>query len=260
MATTPTYNWQMPDPTDFVTNLPADFETFGDAVDATVSQIETKLDVITTEGDLVVGDASGDPVRVPIGTAGQVLASDGDTVEWVTATSGGMQLIATATPSAATTVSFTSIPTNFKMLLLVSDSVFQSVGLENSFRVRLNNDSGNNYFNFGFRVQAGGTPGFGNSNNDAIGSSFNDAFVPQSNTTDTTLNRTSNSELWIYNADQTTGRKRYTQTSINHNGSNFSGQIAGGGIYTGTSAISQIDLIRNDTQTITGTIRLYGFL
>jgi hypothetical protein len=78
----------MPDPTDFVTDLPADFEIFGDAVDTTLEAIETKLDVITTEGDLVVGDASGDPVRVPVGTAGQVLASDGDTVEWVNAAGG----------------------------------------------------------------------------------------------------------------------------------------------------------------------------
>ena len=34
MVATPNYGWVMPDPTDFVTNLPADFEIFGDAVDA----------------------------------------------------------------------------------------------------------------------------------------------------------------------------------------------------------------------------------
>jgi frataxin-like iron-binding protein CyaY len=90
MATTPNYGWVMPDPTDFVTDLPADFEIFGDAVDTTLEAIETKLDVITTEGDLIVGDASGDPVRVPIGTAGQILTSDGDTVEWVAPASSGV--------------------------------------------------------------------------------------------------------------------------------------------------------------------------
>jgi hypothetical protein len=91
MATTPNYSWVMPDPTDFVTDLPADFKIFGDAVDATVDGIDdrvTDLEVITTEGDLIVGNATGDPVRVPVGTIGQVLASDGDTVEWVTPTSG----------------------------------------------------------------------------------------------------------------------------------------------------------------------------
>jgi hypothetical protein len=40
MATTPVYGWVTPAPTNFVTNLPADFETFADAVDATVNDIE----------------------------------------------------------------------------------------------------------------------------------------------------------------------------------------------------------------------------
>jgi hypothetical protein len=34
MATTPNYGWVTPAPTDLVTDLPADFETFADAVDA----------------------------------------------------------------------------------------------------------------------------------------------------------------------------------------------------------------------------------
>ena len=40
MAITPFYNWVMPAPTDLVTDLPADFEIFGDAVDASVSDNE----------------------------------------------------------------------------------------------------------------------------------------------------------------------------------------------------------------------------
>ena len=40
MAITPVYGWVTPTPTSFVTNLPADFETFADAVDATVNDIE----------------------------------------------------------------------------------------------------------------------------------------------------------------------------------------------------------------------------
>jgi hypothetical protein len=40
MATTPFYGWVTPTPTSFVTNLPADFETFADAVDLVVSDIE----------------------------------------------------------------------------------------------------------------------------------------------------------------------------------------------------------------------------
>ena len=46
MATTPNYSWVMPDPTDLVKDLPADFELFGDAVDATVDSIDDRVDVI----------------------------------------------------------------------------------------------------------------------------------------------------------------------------------------------------------------------
>jgi hypothetical protein len=44
MATTPNYSWVMPAPTDFVTDLPADFEIFGDAVDATVDGMHKELE------------------------------------------------------------------------------------------------------------------------------------------------------------------------------------------------------------------------
>lgn len=62
-------------------------------VSGVTSAIQTQLnakqaDVITTEGDLVVGDASGDPVRLPIGTSGYVLTSDGDTASWQPAGAG----------------------------------------------------------------------------------------------------------------------------------------------------------------------------
>ena len=118
MSVTPNYNWPLIEPTDFVTNLPADFEAFGDAVDTTLEAIETKLDVITTEGDLIVGDASGDPDRLPIGAAGTVLTSDGDTADWVSPTSGSFTLISTTSLSGAS-VTLTSIPQIYKMLRLI---------------------------------------------------------------------------------------------------------------------------------------------
>jgi hypothetical protein len=120
MATTPNYGWVMPDPTDFVTSLPADFEIFGDAVDLTLDTIETKLDVITTEGDLIVGDASGDPVRLPVGAAGEVLTSDGDTVSFVAPSSGSLTLLNTGgTTLTGSFVEITSIPSTFNHLYIL---------------------------------------------------------------------------------------------------------------------------------------------
>lgn len=60
MATTPNYGWVTPAPTDFVTDLPADFETFGDAVDADVFELATQVPINTQTGTtytLVLGDA-----------------------------------------------------------------------------------------------------------------------------------------------------------------------------------------------------------
>jgi len=40
----------MPDPTDLVTDLPADFEIFGDAVDASVFEVETQVELNNQTG------------------------------------------------------------------------------------------------------------------------------------------------------------------------------------------------------------------
>jgi hypothetical protein len=56
---TTTYGWQMPTSTDLVTDLPADFEVFGQAVDNTVSAYTTKMAFNAQTGTtytLVAGD------------------------------------------------------------------------------------------------------------------------------------------------------------------------------------------------------------
>jgi hypothetical protein len=49
-------------------------------------QIDDKqADVVTTQGDLIVADASGDAARLALGTTGQVLTSNGTTAVWADA-------------------------------------------------------------------------------------------------------------------------------------------------------------------------------
>ena len=102
MATTPNYGWVTPAPTDFVTDLPADFETFADAVDGdlagllggTTGQVLTKdsnadhdfswatsaagipLTTIDAKGDLVAGTADDTVSRLAIGANNTVLTAD----------------------------------------------------------------------------------------------------------------------------------------------------------------------------------------
>jgi hypothetical protein len=104
MPNTTNFGWATPADTDLVKDGAAAIRTLGSSIDTslvdlkggTTGQVLTKasntdLDFsfttpagspITTEGDLIIGDASGDAVRLPIGSAGTVLTSDGDTAEW----------------------------------------------------------------------------------------------------------------------------------------------------------------------------------
>ena len=114
MATTPNYGWVTPAPTDFVTDLPADFETFADAVDADLAGL--------------LG-----------GTTGQVLTKDSAAdhdFSWTTPASGGATLISTTALSGSTT-SVTSIPSGYKHIyaLILNLDVSSTAG---AYELRFN--------------------------------------------------------------------------------------------------------------------------
>ena len=137
--TTP-FGWQMPEATDLVTDLPADFEVFGQAVatdlqyllGGTTGQVLAKasgtdLDFdwvtdatgmtnpMTTTGDVIYSSPGSTPVRLGIGTANQVLrVNSGATApEWATpASSSPASATATvATSQTTTSSSFTDLAT-----------------------------------------------------------------------------------------------------------------------------------------------------
>jgi hypothetical protein len=71
----------MPTSTDLVTDLPADFEVFGQAVDTRLKALQPG----TTLGDLAYSSATANTnTRLPIGTNGQVLAVSGGIPAWTT--------------------------------------------------------------------------------------------------------------------------------------------------------------------------------
>jgi hypothetical protein len=141
MATTPNYGWVMPDPTDFVTDLPADFEIFGDAADASVKALNPG----TTAGDVDYYTSGTAKARLAIGTAGQVLAvNTGATApEWVTSSSGGMTAIASGSLSGAE-VSLTGIVGTYKNLQLIVRDFANATGSSN-LQMRINTLSTNIY-------------------------------------------------------------------------------------------------------------------
>jgi hypothetical protein len=140
----------MPDPTDFVTDLPADFEIFGDAVDATVDGIETIANaalpetIIDAAGDLIYGSAADTAARLGIGTAGQVLKVNGtaDAPEWGSVVSGDnftlLNTGGTATTSG-TTVTVSGISGQDKLAILFRG--VSSTGASARFDIQFNSST-----------------------------------------------------------------------------------------------------------------------
>ena len=107
--TNPTSNfgWQMPTSTDLVTDLPADFETFGQAVDTSLADLKggtsgqvlskasnTDMDftwvtsddanaiqnaIVDAKGDLIAASANDTPARLAVGNNGEILVADSST-------------------------------------------------------------------------------------------------------------------------------------------------------------------------------------
>jgi hypothetical protein len=136
MAITPSYGWVTPAPTDFVTDLPADFETFADAVDASFT---------AAEGDLLVGGTTNIFEPLTIGAAGTVLTSDGDTAEWAAPAGGApsFSLLSTTTLSG-TSVTISSIPAHRTLYVVLKDVRVSNI-FNSRLLLRLNGDTGNNY-------------------------------------------------------------------------------------------------------------------
>jgi trimeric autotransporter adhesin len=78
---TTNYGWPMPTSTDLVTDLPADFDAFGQPVDTTLKALNPE----TTLGDISYRSATlNTNTRLGIGTDGQVLAVSGGVPAWTT--------------------------------------------------------------------------------------------------------------------------------------------------------------------------------
>jgi hypothetical protein len=124
----------MPTATDLVTDLPADFEVFGQAVATSMADLlggttgqvlskasNTNMDftwvtsddanaiqntIVDAKGDLIAASAADTPARLAVGTNGQVLTADstaGTGLKWATPVTESITLLSTTSLSGAST-------------------------------------------------------------------------------------------------------------------------------------------------------------
>lgn len=239
--------------------------TIDDTLVTMAGEISTALgtkisaSTVTTKGDLLVATGSATLARLGVGADGQALLADSaqaSGVKWG-APSGGFTLIATATPSAATSVSFTNIPTTYSILRVVWTGVRSSIG-DCYWSVRLNGNSSS--YNFFGVKNANGTLGVASAlGASGYGNASDNAPIGVSDTAANYWRDKNNGVFDVYAANQATYHPVTWHNYTANNSDQMYGPIQMNGMNESvTSAITQIDFVRNSTQTITGNFYLYG--
>jgi len=240
MATTPNYGFIMPDPTDFVTNLPADFEIFGDEVDSRIKALNPE----TTAGDISYRASTANAkTRLAIGTAGQVLTvnSGATAPEWTTVNVAAQTLLTSGNLSSGTTT-ISSISANYNDLILVVRS-FDPATDGTSQSLRFNNDTGNTYH----------TGSFGSGGDSAAQSTINIQNSIDNGSNDGVC------YLFIPQYSNTVAEKFCYSTYVHRH--NTAGGVRAAqlfGFWQDTTAINRIDLFAASGNTDGGSYQLFG--
>jgi hypothetical protein len=176
------FNWQMPTASDLVTDLPADFEVFGQAVDTSLADLKggttgqvlkknsnTDMDFVwsadsagmtnpmTTTGDTIYSSSGSTPARLGIGSTGQVLTVSGGLPAWSTPSGSTLSttLITNGSLTSGTSLTLSSL-TSYDQLFL-SLTRLNSNANGSQLRIRVNGDSGGNYATMSIENRVGGT-------------------------------------------------------------------------------------------------------
>lgn len=271
MATTTNYGWETPDDTDLVKDGASAIRTLGSSIDTTLkAQIDAQIpdSIFDAKGDLLSATAADTPARLAVGTNGQYLKANSATstgLEWADVSAGGMTLIQETTASALSSLSFTSIPSTYTDLVLVWQGVYHSAS-STLFDIRLNNDSGSNYYYSQKFCNPGVSTFYGTTTVVGYGSGQDMAlFSKDNNITSTDLHKSTQGIFIVHNYSSTT-KVKYTTYNTRYwnvpNGDIF-GHLQSSTIWNSTAAVTSIDIFRgtgsgtfsNATNT---SIRLYG--
>ena len=152
----------MPTSTDLVTDLPADFEVFGQAVDTSLADLKggttgqvlkknTNADMdfvwgtdtagmtnpMTTTGDTIYSSSGSTPARLGIGTTGQVLAVSGGIPAWTTLGGATLNtsLITSGTITSGTSLTLSSLTSYDQLFLVMANLTTATAGSQLDMRI-----------------------------------------------------------------------------------------------------------------------------
>jgi len=143
---TTNYGWQMPTPTDLVTDLPADFEIFGQSADSTVfanAALAVNKTIVDAKGDLIAASAADTVSRLAVGANDTVLTADSTAatgMKWAAAAGKVLQVVQGTYSISATSSSTTyadtgltatitpSLSTSKVLVLVVQNGVEKRAG------------------------------------------------------------------------------------------------------------------------------------
>ena len=268
----------MPTSSDLVTDLPADFEVFGQAVDTSLADLKggttgqvlkknsnTDMDFVwsadsagmtnpmTTTGDTIYSSSGSTPARLGIGSTGQVLTVSGGVPTWANAPAANpsFSLLSTTTLTGASTFTITGLSGYNTIYAIVQQA--SSSSASQTLQARVNGSSSGIYSSYGLRVAANNPY---DSNVTSAYSSALDTSLPLATMSDGDTSAISG-YVRIEGANSS-GIKMFQSTFGATPGSSYYQQIRTlGGIIETTSVISSFTLFFG-ANFDNGTLRIFG--
>ena len=254
MATTTNYGWTTPDDTALVKDGAAAIRTLGSSVDTTTKALNPS----TTLGDIEYRSSTANiNTRLGIGTTGQVLTVAGGVPAWGAAPAAGANysLINTGGTAltGAGTITVSGISAKEKIVIVVDSA--SSASASSQMSLRINTDSGTNYWYTSTRLRGDSSAYFTNNDDSGFRTSTSAIVLgAMSGSAGSTI-----STGFMIDGGTTTGGKAFTYNSCtNRNSATAWYNDSGTGVYLGSAAITSVSILSSVGNFDSGTIYVYG--
>lgn len=207
------------------------------------------------KGDLVVGSATNDSAILSTGTTGQVLTVDSTTatgLKWATPSAGANWSLVNAGGTAltgASTITVSGISNADKIMVLLTGA---DAGTFATISIRLNTDTGSNYYSYGNYESWPSTYAAGNYGATMGASSNVPLFVLSSNASST------GGGYLLISGSNSSGVKIYNGSGGAYaSGGDSQANYNLGGYYNSSSTISSVSVVSSSGNFTAGTIFVY---